>query len=121
MISYTPEEILELAKSIVTAKTNLATLQARWDAFISASSGTRGKSYPPRKGGRKPNSKSVTGRVLAHVNANYDLSFNAGELSEVLKISKKQAETTLFKLNAAKKINKHSRGRYEANRKLFHD
>ena len=119
MSSPNPEEVLQLAKQIVDMKAALSSLQSRWDGYFASSSSTNGVvplALPPesRRGGRKPDATSVTSRVLAFINSDPLAHFDAADVQRGLGISKKQAERTLFKLYATKKIGKHSRGNYEA-------
>jgi hypothetical protein len=118
MSSPNPEEVLKLAKEIVDTKAALASLQSKWDGYFGSSpvaSGSHGAaSAAPRKGGRKPDADSVTGRVLAFINSDPLAHFDAADIQRGVGIDKKQAERTLFKLYAAKKIGKFSRGNYEA-------
>lgn len=93
---------------------NLAKLQARWDTFFPPSTPPPTAPVPPRKGGRQPDPNSDTSRILAKLNLNPQMSFDAAELHESMSIEKKKIERTLFKLYAAKKIAKAGRGRYKA-------
>ena len=118
MSTPNPEDVLHLAKQIVDTKAALATLQAKWESYFASSPSPNGVSIQtpaePRKGGRKPDAGSVTGRVLAFINSDPQAHFDAADVQRRLGIDKKQAERTLFKLYATKKIAKHSRGNYEA-------
>lgn len=121
MSSPSPEEVIQLAKQIVDTKAALAILQSKWDSYF-ASSPQHDGLFPnvqvppiePRKGGRKPDASSVTGRVLSLINSDPQAHFDASDVQRALGIDKKQAERTLFKLYGAKKIAKFSRGNYEA-------
>jgi hypothetical protein len=119
MSSPNPEEVLQLAKQIVDVKATLAALQSKWDGYFASSPvAANGVAIPvsaePRRGGRKPDADSVTGRVVAFINSDPLAHYDAGDISRGLGIEKKQAELILFKLYANKRIGKHSRGNYEA-------
>jgi hypothetical protein len=107
MPSPNPEEVLKLAADMVAVKNTLASLQERWDALFANKS-------TPQKGGRKANPDGNQLRVLAVIEDNPDVPFDAALLQKELKMERRPIERALNNLFVAKKIIRHSRGHYIA-------
>jgi hypothetical protein len=105
-----PAVILKLAQELTDAKAHLATLQARWDSYFAPVSVT---SLPfPKKGGRRSDANSTTGKVLAKLAEDPTKDYGKDEMGKALGIDAKQAERTMLKLFSTEKISRTGRGRY---------
>jgi hypothetical protein len=105
-----PKYVLQLAQELETAKTQVAELQAKWDALFTSATPAEGGS----KGGRRRAPEGIASRALALINSAPDEHFDANMVARRLECTRKQAEKALNNLYAASKISRFSRGCYEA-------
>jgi hypothetical protein len=112
MKSPEPEEILELAQALKDAKAIAARLQAQWDSYF-APQGNVDLPFP-KKGGRRSDSDSTTGKILAKLAEDPAKDYGKDDMGRALGIDAKKAERTMLKLYSIHKIARTGRGRYTA-------
>lgn len=104
-----PKYVLELAQALVDARSNLAELQAKWDALFASP-----PAEAPNKGGRKLDPDGNSARVLAAINSAANEIWSADRVEQHTGLTRKQVEKALYNLCAAGKINRVERGKYGA-------
>jgi hypothetical protein len=111
-----PQEVLKLAADMVEAQNVLTSLQIKWASLFNGSSPPAPIEIRPseRKGGRKPDPDGTTSRVLKAIEDSPNEHFDSELLHRKLGIERKKIERALYNLYTAEKIEKHSRGNYEA-------
>jgi len=108
MRSPSPEYVLKLAADIVAARKALDSLQTEWDALFSAAD-------PAAPVSRKPVLGGTASRILEIINSNPKELYGVERLHGLLEdTERKPIESSLFNLNKAGKILRHSRGLYKS-------
>jgi hypothetical protein len=110
MKSPNPEVIIKLAQELKEAKAAVAILQARWDGYFGLGNGE--VPAAPKKGGRRFEPDSTTGRIIAKLEEDRARDYDKDEMGKALGIDAKKAERTLIKLSSANRISRAGRGRY---------
>ncbi len=106
-----PKYVLDLAQQIVSAKANLAELQAKWDALFAPQAA---EETVPNKGGRKPDPEGNSAKVIAAINSDPTIEWNVEKIEKHTHLTRKQVEKCLFNLCATGKIRRVGRGLYAA-------
>lgn len=103
-----PREVATLANEIMQTEDRLASLRQQWESLFSV------PQAEPKPIGRPPRENSAASQVLAIINGDPTLHWDAEQLAHHLKLERETVAAALYNLHAAKKIARHSRGNYEA-------
>ena len=105
-----PREVLELARVILEMEENLTALRAQWNAMFTASVEVK----EPKANGRPTSDNSVSAKVLAMINSDPLQHWDTESMTSKLGAERYTVASALYNLYIARKIARHSRGKYEA-------
>lgn len=101
-----PEEVIELAAELKEARSRVAELESRWNAFFMPSSAQ--ETMPT------PAFMYLKPRIIAFLNERPDIAFNVASVSKALNASENSVGPYLSDLAKVGKIERRDRGLYGA-------